>query len=149
MLVSFSAAASAAVTWPHAWSVAWSHSCWAYSHSWSWSHSCRANSSWPPARVNWCAHHVLCSFCVVMSRCYNRMLAVNVNDWMDVRLFYWKERIVVTALCRAYDWLHLIISRHLVCRHHLVPTPLSLLHHLHSPPPSITCHKDRYRRASD
>lgn len=113
-------------------------------------------------RKNWCAHYVFRCLSIIVPRRYNRMRPIDVDNRMNIRLFYREELVIETTLCRAYDWLHRLHLRHLIHRKHLVSSTMSsatpstmsstvsmVHHHLHSPPLSITCEKGRGIRASN
>ena len=99
----------------------------------------------PSSREYWRSHYVFRCFGEIMSRCNNRMLPIHVYNRMDKWLFNWEELVMVTTLCRAYDWLQLALW-HLAGWQHsgpstVPPTVASAMstmsmvhHHLHSPP---------------
>lgn len=92
-------------------------------------------------------HYVFRCFREIVSRCDNRVRPIDVDNRMDVWLLDREELVMVTTLCRAYDWLQLHVLWHLIHRRHLVhsaitsaspstmASTLSMVHHhLHSPP---------------
>lgn len=108
----------------------------------------------PLSREYWRAHYIFRCLGIIVSRRDNRMLPVDVDYRMNIWLFNREELVMVTALCRANNWLQLSVLRHLIHRKHLVHSTMSstvstVHHHLHSPPRSITCENGRGIRASD
>ncbi len=99
-------------------------------------------------RINWCAHYVFRCLRKIVPRRDNRMRPIDVDNRMNIRLFYREELVIKTTLCRAYDWLQWLHLRHLVHRKHVASSTMSsatpstmsstvsmVHHHLHSPPP--------------
>ncbi len=95
----------------------------------------------PLSRVYRRAHYGFRCLSKIVPRRDNRMLPIDVDNRMNIRLFNWEELVIEATLCRANDWLQLAHWHHPVSStkssalSSTMSSTVSVLHHhLHSPP---------------